>query len=324
MVAVRLPTNVKETMLEQRQPNEPPPIRTAWKVAAFAGMSAAGIVTLQIGSTIVDILELPVVARLFRLTLNPCCVFGATWICLRVLERKPLAAVGIGFDRPWKTDLSLGWVGGMVMFSVCALALLVFCKASLSSSTSSVPSLGQSAWICLCVAAAEEGLFRGYAFQILARWNRGAALVIAGMGFLLLHADNPGVGSPGPLINLALVHVLFAVCYLRTRSLWLPIGVHGGWNFALGSIFGFPVSGKSMGPSLLTTSVEPGAWSGGDFGPEGGWMATIVIVAGIILAMTMLKPRTPEPDLLSESSEKKLTALPMANSDSIPRDFRSP
>ncbi len=53
-----------------------------------------------------------------------------------------------------------------------------------------------------------------------------------------------------PLLALAIVtfgvmiSALFVALYVRGRSLWLPIGFHAGWNFALAGIAGTTMSGK--------------------------------------------------------------------------------
>ena len=42
--------------------------------------------------------------------------------------------------------------------------------------------------------------------------------------------------------NTMLWGVLLGFAYLRTRALWLPIGLHFGWNFAL-PLFGVNLAG---------------------------------------------------------------------------------
>ena len=59
--------------------------------------------------------------------------------------------------------------------------------------------------------------------------------------------------------------------YIRTRQLWLSIGLHLGWNLFLGTIFGFQVSGLEWETGLIMQSVGgPALWTGGSFGPEAG------------------------------------------------------
>ena len=84
-------------------------------------------------------------------------------------------------------------------------------------------------------------------------------------------------------LNTALIGVPFAVAYLRTRSLWMPIGMHFIWNFLLGFLLGLPVSGLLVPASVLTARVGGPVWmTGGEYGPEGG-----VLVTGAILLVTV-------------------------------------
>ena len=78
-----------------------------------------------------------------------------------------------------------------------------------------------------------------------------------------------------------LVGVPFSIAYLRTRMLWLPIGMHFAWNFVQGFVLGLPVSGIQSPVSLLRAEVHGREWlTGGSYGPEGGVLA----LASILLA----------------------------------------
>ena len=79
------------------------------------------------------------------------------------------------------------------------------------------------------------------------------------------------------MLDLALGAILLGLAYLRTRSLALPIGLHLGWNWAQGYLFGFGVSGFDY--SGWFRPVFPGSpeWlSGGEFGPESSVFAVLV------------------------------------------------
>lgn len=71
---------------------------------------------------------------------------------------------------------------------------------------------------------------------------------------------------------------MLGACYAVSRSLWLPIGLHFGWNFAQAGIFGTPVSGSdnSAGGILHSVLDGPTLISGGDFGPEATIFAVLV------------------------------------------------
>jgi hypothetical protein len=75
------------------------------------------------------------------------------------------------------------------------------------------------------------------------------------------------------------VGIPLAVAYLRTRALWMPVGIHLAWNFVEGYALGLPVSGLGLPARVFTSVVSGPRWvTGGAYGPEGGVVATGVIV----------------------------------------------
>ncbi len=64
--------------------------------------------------------------------------------------------------------------------------------------------------------------------------------------------------------------LVLGYAFYRSGDLWLPIGIHFGWNWAL-PLVGVRVSGFTMGLTGLAVRWKAGPlWSGGDYGIEGG------------------------------------------------------
>lgn len=95
-----------------------------------------------------------------------------------------------------------------------------------------------SLW-CLLIGITEEVVFRGYVLQVLeVRWGSAVALIVSSVLFGLAHLQNQGETAVD-MINIAVCGGLpYAAAYLMTRSLWLPIGLHCGWDFVNDSLFG--------------------------------------------------------------------------------------
>src|SRR5690606_22683794 len=75
--------------------------------------------------------------------------------------------------------------------------------------------------------------------------------------------------------------------YVATRSLWLPMGLHFGWNFAVGGIFGTEVSGNEAAPGLLDGATSGSTLlTGGAFGPEG---SIIAVLACTVITIALLR-----------------------------------
>ena len=130
----------------------------------------------------------------------------------------------------------------------------------------------------------EELLSRGYHLQtITSGLNLFWGVVISSAVFGLLHLGNPNatwVSAAG----IFFAGVFLAYGYLTTKQLWLPIGLHLGWNFFEGVVFGFPVSGLDIYRLLRITVEGPVLWTGGDFGPEAG----LVILPGVLLGAALI------------------------------------
>jgi len=131
----------------------------------------------------------------------------------------------------------------------------------------------------------EELLSRGYWLQNLEAGLRlPGALVVSSILFALGHLLNPNV-SVMAILGLTMAGLFLAYGYLTTRQLWLPIGLHIGWNFFEGPVFGFPVSGLTGFFSLLGVQRSgPELVTGGTFGPEAGLLQipALLLVVWII------------------------------------------
>ena len=141
--------------------------------------------------------------------------------------------------------------------------------------------------IFLFAAAAEEILFRGYVLQTLTRANIAwLGIVLTSVPFAASHLKNPNAVPGFTFVNTALAGLWLAVAYLRTRSLWLPLGLHWSWNWAQASLLGLPVSGiERIAPAPLLKAMNAGPdWlTGGAYGIEGGAACTIALVISTVV-----------------------------------------
>ena len=105
-----------------------------------------------------------------------------------------------------------------------------------------------------------------------------------GLFFGLAHLANPHV-TFFSFVNIVLAGVWLSVAFLKTRSLALPFGMHFAWNFLQSNVFSFPVSGIDFSNLQLGVLTQSGPeWlTGGSFGPEGGALATLMVLSGTAL-----------------------------------------
>lgn len=200
---------------------------------------------------------------------------------VRVLERRKPSELALD---PGGGLAIAGAAGGFLLFAVVLAALFGLGLAGWGGGgdTAHVAPMAVAA---LFAAVGEELAIRGGVFRVLEEGLGSlAALVLSAALFGLLHAANPGA-TPVSTAAIAIeAGLLLGAAYMATRSLWLPIGLHLGWNFTEGGVFGTAVSGgKSHG--VWPVSIHgPELLSGGDFGPE----ASVVAVAVCLLATLAL------------------------------------
>ena len=208
---------------------------------------------------------------------------GAGYFCARFLEGLPWRSLGLTFHSGWLRDLVLGFAIGFASLVVAVAIASKGLRFSLSNTgwSSIVRSMIGSGVLLFAAAVAEEAMFRGYGLQTLSRAKLAwLGVLLTSVPFGLVHLTNPNVVPGVTFANTALAGIWLAAAYLRTRSLWLPLGVHWAWNWALGWFFGLPISGLQLvsTPLIETQDNGPKWLTGGSYGIEGGVACTIALI----------------------------------------------
>jgi len=211
----------------------------------------------------------------------------AAFITLRWIDRRPITLLGLGLLEGWKRDFGLGLIIGIAMISIALGCLWIGGWVSLSLNDitlSLVGALSKALLLFFVAALMEEIMLRGYIFQAFIEGSRvWIAVIVLSSIFSVMHFDNPDATIPSAL-NIFLAGVLLSVCYLKTRSLWLPTGAHLGWNWMQASFWGMGVSGYHVKSSVFSAEAHGADWiSGGQFGAESSIFATVVILIAIFL-----------------------------------------
>ncbi len=147
---------------------------------------------------------------------------------------------------------------------------------------------------CAGAALFEELLFRGVIFRI-AEDSLGSylAITLSAAIFGALHLANPNASLVAAIAIMIEAGIFLSAAYMLTRRLWLPIGVHAGWNFTEGGLWGVAVSGTTQ-PSLTQATLSGPAWlSGGPFGAEASLPAIIICgTIGVLLLQRVVRRGT--------------------------------
>jgi len=164
------------------------------------------------------------------------------------VEQRPLASVGL----LWGSHIFKEFLGGLVLgITVATLGFLSLYWAGTIQlrwdPVSLTPWLLFKAFVLvlgwLGVAFWEELYFRGYLLQT---WASAIGVVpsvlITSIWFGFIHVGTYGM-KPFILLDIALVGIVFSILYLKTKSLWAPIGMHFANNFWISHILAIPYEG---------------------------------------------------------------------------------
>lgn len=204
------------------------------------------------------------------------------WVVGRTEDRAVAETARVGALSAVTRGLAIG-VAMFVLVIACLAAVGGYRVEGWGSLTAAAGFAGVTA----IAVVAEELVFRGILFRVLEeRAGTWISLVVTGLVFGAVHLVNPEATAWGALAIAVQAGFMLAAAYAATRTLWLPIGLHFGWNFAAAGIFGTEVSGSGAPQGVLAgTTSGPVLLSGGTFGPEGSVFA---VAAGAVLTAVFL------------------------------------
>ena len=224
----------------------------------------------------------------------------AVWLAGRWLDHRPFGDYGFRLTPRWWLDFVFGlFLGAFLIVGIFLLELAAGWVA-----VTGVVSAPDGAFLSeiaslfglfVSVAIQEELLARGYWLRNLAegfnlRWvgaraALGLAYFLSSLVFGLLHLGNPNATWAGAF-NVALAGLVLGLPYILTSQLAASIGLHLTWNFFMGCVFGFPVSGLGLPVSFVTVEMSgPRFWTGGAFGPEAGLVGVLALGVGALLIL---------------------------------------
>lgn len=211
-------------------------------------------------------------------------MIAAYRLAVRWIESRAATELGV-------TGAFFGLTGGallgVLLFSAAYAALWFkgFAHVAGLSVTSGVET---ALAIAIASAVGEEIVFRGIFFRIFEEgFGTAAAIIVSSCLFGLLHALNEGATWWSTAAIALEAGVLLGAAYVASRTLWLPIGLHFGWNFTEGGVFGAAVSGGQYHGLVSNTISGPALWTGGSFGPEAS-IAAVAVCVPAALALLML------------------------------------
>lgn len=232
------------------------------------------IIVQKVFSPLFNMTSLPEQIKSLSITMiTVIAIISAYRLLYKYYEQRDITELGIS---NMMKDTGLGVILGFLLqtFTILVIYLIATYKVI---EVNGLSSLLPAITISLSSSIIEEILFRGIIFRITEeKLGTFIALLISALLFGALHYTNPGSSFIAALGLALQAGVLLGLCYTYTKSLWLPIGLHFGWNFTQSGIYGARVSGIDVGQSLFESEISgPAMVTGGAFGPEGSVQATV-------------------------------------------------
>lgn len=184
----------------------------------------------------------------------------------------------------WLRDLGLGF---LVAFGLVGLVVVILTVTGCYTITGIIGNkrLVLDLFARFFMSAfLEELIFRLIVFklteELLGTWF---ALVIQVFFFGFSHMLDHATVFTAIAISISVGGLLYTAGYMYSRNIWLPLGLHWGWNFFQSGIFGMPNSGTPY-EGLITPVISGPVWlTGGSFGIEGSYFAIAFCLAASIV-----------------------------------------
>jgi CAAX protease family protein len=174
----------------------------------------------------------------------------------------------------WRDKIRLGFslrAGAprelLVGFGICVLAWagiflvgLALGAIRLEGARPEVGGLIRTLGILTANAAFQEVMFRVLILcGLIALFRRPwLAVGFSAILFGLAHAAADGVTAMGLASN-ALGGIMYGAAFVLTGRIWMPVGLHAGWNWMQGPVLGFNVSGASEWSGQFVHQVAVGS-----------------------------------------------------------------
>jgi len=278
-------------------------LRAGWRLLIQTLLMAVfGVAFSLLLTQVTFYLTIPFGEELTIQLLNLFMISGSIYVVRRFIDKRSFISLGLKLNRQALMDLLLGVAIPGIMMAFIFVAEWAFGWLTFEGfawQIDPVSNVITNALLFLFtfifVGWNEELISRGYHLQTIASGtNLAWGIFLSSAVFGILHLGNPNA-TWASAVGILFAGLFLAYAYLRTGQLWLSIGLHIGWNYFEGTVFGFPVSGLDIYPLTLITVDGPVLWTGGAFGPEAGLIIMPALLIGTSLIWIYTKNRKADP-----------------------------
>jgi len=300
-------------------------LRAGWRILFFLLLFLSGSSLIFVTQSLMGVSSKRAFLNDYSLLIITILAITATasvYLIRRFVDKRSFTSLGLQLSKKTWKDLAFGFVLSLAMagaftLGLYSLGVLQFEGVAWQSlgdvpfHEGFVPIMGSMSVVTvalllletLLVGYWEELVFRGYVFQNMTEGiGLKLAIIVSCLLYGLIHAANPNATTLSSLIIVAF-GFLRIYGYLATGQLWLSMGMHIGWNFFQGPIFGFAASGHEKS-TLLQHSTEGANWlTGGSFGPEGSLLILPILLFALVAMYKWAQRDVEEPTLVGAEAQ---------------------
>lgn len=167
-----------------------------------------------------------------------------SWILLYLIEKKSILSLGFTPITDRLKQFIIGFlITAILCISVESLEMLLSSSRWHWNESASVASILAMFWWDFTSVVTEELLFRGALLVILIeRIGARKGSILSAIAFGVYHWFSFGIlGNIVPMffvfVGTGVMGYAWAWAFSKTKSIFLPIGLHLGWNFTFNTIF---------------------------------------------------------------------------------------
>lgn len=169
------------------------------------------------------------------------------------IDHKSLRAIGLTITFKHIAYLIGGLLLGVILVAVTKFLQTIFSGGNFELSTMlNSTRLLNGLYLVLPSVIVQELMFRGYLFtKTIEKTGVVKANIIFAILFALVHVvDRDVLKNPMQIIVLTCLipvgHLLFAVALLRSKTIFFPIGIHWGNNWAVNHLMGYADNDRTI------------------------------------------------------------------------------
>jgi uncharacterized protein len=177
-----------------------------------------------------------------------------SWAIVWWFEKGDLGCLGLSPTRKRAIDFFIFFLIA-VAFAVSSflLKMLIAKQSWILNHAWNSNGILQAIWFTIKSVLFEELIFRGVLLYILIKkWGATPAIIISAVAFGVYHWFSHELwGNPMQMtiefVMSGLMGVILAYGYAKSKSLYIPVAIHLGWNVVMMVVF----SGSAIGPQLF-------------------------------------------------------------------------